>query len=91
VHLNDKRHSKSGARQIVSRHFHAQRSFVIRHGLACTLTSFPSGGVVSLLFTAGNTVAIAPPAGVTDPVLSNNTSTLNLYSYSFPIIFNNAP
>jgi len=47
--------------------------------------------VAGLRFMAGNTVAIAPPAGMTDPTPDNNTSTLNLYSDILPVIWKNAP
>ena len=63
-----------------------------------TLTSFPAGGVVTytvagavpMFFTASNTVAITPPAGVSDPLLSNNTATVYLYSYLLLPIYKNA-
>ena len=62
-----------------------------------TVGTFPSGGSVTYVMTTSvsgthaNMVQIAPPTGVTDPDMSNNTSTqMSAYLIILPIIYNNA-
>lgn len=66
--------------------------------LAETLVPFPSGGVVTYTVRAdvpsfvgrNNTVSIAPPAGVFDLVMSNNSVTRQtLYVIIFPVAYKN--
>ena len=62
-----------------------------------TLSTFPSGGVVTYTVYATldrfgyfeNAAEVIPPADITDPNLANNSSRVHLYQVLFPLIYRN--
>jgi len=65
--------------------------------LADTLTTFPSGGVVTytvqgtlgMLDLGNNVVTVTPPSGVVDPNLLNNRAEYKTYRLLLPLVFRN--
>jgi hypothetical protein len=63
-----------------------------------TLSSFPSGGVVTYTITGrfddwsffANVVSLMPPDAVSDPDMSNNTARAHRYMLLLPLVFKNS-